>query len=477
MAKKKKEIWLCTECGEDSPKWFGKCPHCSAFNTLKIFNEAKIQTSDGKNYQSGVDLKTQEFLSKPTSGQVQRISTSISEVNRVLGGQEDEMGFFTGSVTLFGGHPGIGKSTLALQIFLNLLCDIPSSPLKQEAKKKTEAFYFSGEESFDQVFNRAKRINPKSDRKLLQQNIFSTNSLEDIMATIEKNRPAFVVIDSIQMVGMADTRFGSSVQIRENAEMIIKIAKSLGTTILLIGHVTKNDEIAGPKVLEHLVDTVLYLEGERNSELRLLRAPKNRFGSTLEVGIFEMQSSGLTELKNPVEFFLSERIHNTFGSVITMIRDGIRNFVLELQVLTVKTNFGQPRRTSHGVDLSKFHLLLAVVSKFTPFSCDEFDAYLNVIGGLKLKDPASDLAIVGAILSSRLEKEISADTVILGEVGLSGEIRRVVQVQARILELEKLGFKRVITPPLPAKNRPKTQNIEIIEVKSIGDFVRILFGR
>ncbi len=460
---KKKEVWLCSECGEDFTTHFGKCPNCGEFNTLKIFKESKIKTSDGKTCDVGIDLTTQD-IKEVKAQDIQRISTSMDEVNRVLGGMEEEMGFFPASVTLFGGHPGIGKSTLSLQIFLNLL------------HKDITSYYFSGEESFEQIFSRAKRLRKNTDKKLLQKNIFSTNSLEDIMATIEKNRPTFAIIDSIQMVGMADTRFGSASQIRENAEMIIKIAKSLGTTILLIGHVTKNDEIAGPKVLEHLVDTVLYLEGERNSELRLLRAPKNRFGSTLEVGIFEMQSAGLTEMKNPVDFFLSERTEESFGSVVTMIRDGIRNFVLELQVLTVKTNFGQPRRTSHGFDLSKFHLLLAVVSKFTPFSCDEYDSYLNVIGGLKLHDPAADLAIIGAILSSRLEKEIPADTVILGEVGLSGEIRRIAQVEARISELEKLGFKNVITPKLP-KSFDRERKIKIFEVKTIGDFVRLCFSK
>jgi DNA repair protein RadA/Sms len=278
------------------------------------------------------------------------------------------------------------------------------------------------------------------------------------------------------MVGLQDSRFGSVSQIRENAEVLLKLAKSTNTTILIIGHVTKNDELAGPKVLEHLVDVVLYLEGERNSELRLLRAPKNRFGSTLEVGVFEMRGAGLQALSNPAEFFLAERALDTQGSVITALRDGVRNFVLELQVLTVKTNFGQPRRTSHGFDLSKFHLLLAVVAKFTPFTCEQHDGYLNVIGGLRITDPAADLAIVAAVLSSRLEKEIPADTVVLGEVGLSGEVRRVQHLDARLVEIAKLGFTRVVCPKIP-KGLVIPKGLSVDPIKTVSQLLPVLFGK
>lgn len=455
MAKAKTQ-YLCTECGDAFSTWMGKCPSCGAFNTLKEFREPKLKQDGGQAVQSGVDLTLSENQAEAnTSGNVERLSVGKSEVDRVLGG-----GFFPGSLTLFGGHPGIGKSTLSLQIFLAL---------------KT-GFYFSGEESREQVLNRAKRLLDGTALDGLEERIFSTNSLEDIITTVQSQQPQFIVVDSIQMVGLQDSRFGSVSQIRENAEVLLKLAKSTNTTVLIIGHVTKNDELAGPKVLEHLVDVVLYLEGERNSELRLLRAPKNRFGSTLEVGVFEMRGAGLEALSNPAEFFLAERALDTQGSVITALRDGVRNFVLELQVLTVKTNFGQPRRTSHGFDLSKFHLLLAVVAKFTPFSCEQHDAYLNVIGGLRITDPAADLAIVAAVLSSRLEKEIPADTVVMGEVGLSGEVRRVQQLEARLTEVEKLGFKRVICPHLPNNiSIPKDLNVE--PIKTVSQLLPVLFGK
>lgn len=440
---KAKTQYVCQDCGESFPTWLGKCNNCGAFNTLKEFREAKVQ---GQAVKTGVDLATQTNTTQRSTNKP-RISTQIDEVDRVL-----NAGFFPGSVTLFGGHPGVGKSTLALQIFL----------------KTEQAIYFSGEESVDQVENRAKRLNGSS-----QNVVFSTNSLEDIITTITAQEPSFVVIDSIQMVGLQDSSFGTMSQIRENAEVLIKLAKSTGTTILIIGHVTKNDELAGPKVLEHLVDVVLYLEGDRNSELRLLRAPKNRFGSTLEVGIFEMAQSGLQEMTNPVEFFLGERSGEAHGSVVSSIRDGIRNFMLELQVLTVKTNFGQPRRTSHGFELSKFHLLLAVVAKFTPFGCGEHDAYLNVIGGLKINDPAADLAVVAAILSSRLEKEIPADTVVLGEVGLSGEVRRVPQLEARLQEMAKLGFKTAIVPASQKVKVPA--GLTTRPVKNVSEIINLLF--
>lgn len=448
MPKKLKNQYVCSDCGEVYPTWLGKCGNCGAFNTLKEFREAKIQ---GKEVKSGIDLSMQASKAK-THGTKERLSTNIDEVNRVLGG-----GFFPGSVTLFGGHPGIGKSTLALQIFL----------------QTENAIYFSGEESVDQVQNRANRLTKNTTPSA--GNIFSTNSLEDIVATIESKRPHFVVIDSIQMVGLQDSSFGTTSQIRENAELLIKLAKASGTTMLIIGHVTKNDELAGPKVLEHLVDVVLYLEGDRNSELRLLRAPKNRFGSTLEVGLFEMVSGGLQEMTNPVEFFLEARQGETHGSVITAVRDGVRNFMLELQVLTVKTNFGQPRRTSHGFDLSKLHLLLAVVAKFTPFGCAEYDTYLNVIGGLKITDPAADLAIVAATLSSRLEREIPADTIVIGEVGLSGEVRRVPQLEARLAEIKKLGFKTVIVPAVQKIKAPT--GLTVKPVKNVGEIINILFPK
>ncbi len=442
MAKQKTQF-LCSECGDVFPKWVGKCPSCGTFDSVKEFKEIGAGLGKGASVKiEGVDLAQSIDANTQKAGDLTRMETKISELDRVLGG-----GFFPGSFILFGGHPGIGKSTLSLQIFLAL----------------DNAIYFSGEESAEQVGHRAERL--KGGTAKNNNAIYSTNSLEDIVATIEKNKPKFVIIDSIQMVGSSTSNFGTISQIRENAETLLKVAKHLGVTVLVIGHVTKNDELAGPKVLEHIVDGVLYLEGDRNTELRILRSPKNRYGSTLEVGVFEMTGSGLQELNNPSEFFLAERAPDSTGSAITVVREGARNFLMEIQALTIKTNFGQPRRTSHGMDLSKFHLLLAVVSKFTPFKCHEYDAYLNVIGGLKVTDPASDLAICAAVLSSRAEKEIPADTVVFGEVGLSGEVRRVPQMEMRIREAEKLGFKRIICPKLGKGLASSTS--EIIEIRNI----------
>lgn len=453
---KKSQEFFCTECGETFAKWQGQCPNCQEWNTLKEWKEPKLsskssQKISGKNLTHDSGNFPENLLSRD------RISTTIEEVDRVLGG-----GFFPGSFVLFGGSPGVGKSTLALQMFLSI----------------TEAMYFSGEESREQVLHRAERLQKKSKKipEISADRVFSTHSLEDIIATITQQKPPVAIIDSIQMVGLEQTVFGSIAQVKENAEILLKLAKSTGTTIVIIGHVTKNDEIAGPRVLEHVVDTVLRLEGERNSEVRILRSPKNRFGSTLEVGVFEMRESGLTELKNPSEFFLNERAENSSGSAITVVREGSRNFLLEIQALTLKTNFGQPRRTSHGIDLSKFHLLLAVVSKFTPFGCGDYDAYLNIVGGIKVKEPATDLAIVAAILGSRLEKEIAADTIVLGEVGLSGEVRSVAQIESRLREAEKLGFKKAVVPKNSGKNI-SLSSLKITEVKTVFELVKVLFEK
>lgn len=445
MAKQKTQF-LCNECGDTFGKWFGKCPSCGTFGTVKEFRTPNISAE--KNLEKGVDLVSSSESGEKVLTRKDRILTKIDEVDRVLGG-----GFFPSSVVLLGGNPGVGKSTIACQIFLTT----------------ENAFYFSGEESREQIIARAVRIkkDPKTD------NIFSTNSLEDIVATLEKNHPPLAIIDSIQMIGTENSTFGSVNQIRENAEVLIRAAKSFGTAICLIGHVTKNDELAGPKVLEHLVDSVLYFSGEQNSEIRILRAVKNRFGSTAEIGVFEMCDRGLLELKNPSEFFLAERAENASGSAISVIREGARNFLLEIQVLTIKTNFVAPKRTARGINLNKLHLLCAVISKFTVFKMEGFDAYANVVGGMKIDDPAVDAAICAAILSSRAEREIAADTVIFGEVGLSGEIRHVGNFESRIKESEKLGFQKIICPRIPKKfDQKKFKNIKIIEIKNISELFR-----
>lgn len=473
MAKKKDITFLCKECGDDFSMWYGKCPSCGAFNSLAEFREAKIDV--GKTDKEGVDLVLEKGIGGKGQGvgTIDRLETGISEFDRVLGG-----GLFPGALILFGGHPGIGKSTLALQVFALV----------------EGSMYFSGEESQAQVMNRLQRLtqketlassslarvssDPNLDCPIKSGNdngkIFSTNSIEDVVMTVQKHKPPLVVIDSIQMIGREGGNFGSQTQIRENAEVLLKLAKTTGSVILLIGHVTKNDELAGPKVLEHLVDTVLYLEGDRNTDLRILKSPKNRFGSTMEVGVFQMQSQGLMALENPSEFFINQRLPGSHGSSITVVREGVRNFLLEIQALTIKTNFGNPRRTAHGVDISKLHLLLAVVSKFTPFKCYEYDTYLNVVGGMRVQDPASDLAICASIISSRLEQEIPADTILFGEVGLSGEVRSIPHIESRIHEAAKLGFKNIITPRIPKGVEIKGKT-EIHEVSSVGAIVKILW--
>ena len=446
--------YLCSECGETFSKWMGKCSSCNSWNTINEFKESKINAK-GKSSVRGIDLLTLKNENKSTikNHAHQRISTNITEVDRVLGD-----GFFPGSLILFGGSPGVGKSSLSLQVFANV----------------EGAFYFSGEESREQVLSRAKRMFPDVSHEIQNQsNIFATNSLEDLFETISKNKPVFVVVDSIQTISSESSSFGQVSQIRENAEALLKLSKSTGTSILVIGHVTKSDEIAGPKMLEHLVDAVLYLEGEKSSEIRILRSTKNRFGSTQEVGIFEMTGSGLKELKNPSEFFLSERADNAFGSVVSVVREGARNFLIEIQALTVKTNFGFPRRTAHGTDLSKLHLLLAVISKFTPFKCEASDVYLNVVGGLRIHEPSTDLAICSAILSSFVQKEVPADTIVLGEVGLSGEVRHVAALETRLREADKLGFRKAITPPLKSVSAPK--KLEVVEVRSVKELMSELF--
>lgn len=475
MAKKENQ-YLCSDCGDTFAKWFGQCPSCGAWNTLKEFREPKIQ-SKGKSMTTGLDLTKADKSKKTDASKRTKTPTGISEVDRVL-----ENGFFPGSVILFGGHPGIGKSTLAMQLFL----------------AADEALYFSGEESVDQVESRSERLSvipalelESSQKKnslntgsriksgmteeeyTMTERIFSTNSLEDIVATIQAQNPKLAIIDSIQMVGSESANMGQMQSIRENAEILVKTAKSTGTTILIIGHVTKSDEIAGPKVLEHLVDVVLYLEGERDTGLRILRTSKNRFGSTMEVGVFTMEQQGLLQIENPSEFFLSERPEHASGACISVVREGSRNFLLELQALTTKTNFGLPRRTSHGMDASKLHLLLAVLSKFTAFPADTLDAYVNVVGGMRIKDPATDLALCGAFLSSRANKPIDAETVVMGEVGLSGEVRSISFLENRLQEAERLGFKKAIVPAnkLP-KNLPK--KLEVVGIKHVGELLSLL---
>lgn len=449
---KKDTTYVCTECGNDFAKWSGQCAACGEWNTLKEFREAKSSKADGKKSQ-GLDLMMVE-IPESTQGK-EKFSSGISEVDRVL-----QEGFFPGSVMLLGGNPGVGKSTLALQLFL-----------QQEG-----AMYFSGEESREQVKARAKRLSEKTPHKTYHdtslQRIFSSHALEDILTTIQKHQPLLAVIDSIQMVGLSGAGLGNMQSIRENAELLVKVAKTTGTALIIIGHVTKNDEIAGPKILEHVVDGVLYFEGDNETGLRMLRASKNRFGSTHEVGVFEMVEEGLREVQNPSEYFLQQRPENSAGACISVVREGTRSFVIELQALTVKTNFGLPRRTSHGIDLSRVHLMLAVLSKFTAFPAESLDGYVNIVGGLRVKDPALDLALCAAFLSSRNNKPLPATTIVLGEVGLSGEIRSVGNLQQRLEESARLGFSQAYIPFHNRETIKAPKGMELVKLHNVGDLLK-----
>lgn len=353
-----------------------------------------------------------------------RLKTDIGEMDRVLGG-----GFMEDSVVLLVGDPGIGKSTLTVQV-----CD--------RMAESRSVLYFSGEESVGQITSRAKRLNLKN-----PISIVNANSLEAILATIDAERPGFVVIDSIQVIGSEEiaSQSGSISQIRYVAEQLMQVAKSRKIPILLIGHVNKDGQLAGPQVLTHLVDTVLYLEGDNFHQFRLLRATKNRFGAVDEVGVFNMEERGLTEVKNPSALFLEGRAENPIGSVIVPVMEGTRAFLVEVQALTNYTQFGYPKRTSSGFDINRLNIIIAALNRYANLKLDSSDVFVNVVGGLKLAEPAADLAIAMAIASSKLQKSLPPDLAVMGEVGLSGEIRAVSQPKKRVKEAEKLGFKQILS--------------------------------
>lgn len=417
---KLKQIYICTKCGAESPKWSGQCMQCHSWNTLveDVINVGKKEKSI-----KHIAIKPTIHLSDMHFKEV-RLKTDISELDRVLGG-----GFMQDSVVLLVGDPGIGKSTLTIQI-----CD-------QMAKNRT-VLYFSGEESVQQIAGRAKRLSLKN-----PISIVNVNSLEAIIATIESEKPGFVVIDSIQVMGSEDLpgQSGSISQVRYVAEKLMQVAKSQKIPILLIGHVTKDGQLAGPQVLTHLVDTVLYLEGNNYHQFRLLRSTKNRFGAIDEVGVFNMEEKGLIEVKNPSALFLDGRAESPIGSVIVPILEGTRTFLVEVQALTSYTQFGYPKRTASGFDINRLNIIIAVLNRYANMKLDSSDVFVNVVGGLKLSEPAADLAVAMAIVSSKLQKPLPSDLAVMGEVGLSGEIRNVAQAKKRIKEAEKLGFKQILS--------------------------------
>ncbi len=423
-----KTIYLCQNCSHESNNWTGKCPSCSAWNSL---HEETIKVPDKKSKLSSTPRDTKIEAQKPLNlsavkGQVSRIKTNILEFDRVMGA-----GIVPGSITLLSGEPGIGKSTLTLQIANNIA-------------KLGQVLLISGEESVEQISQRAQRL------KTTEANLKALNefNLETIIETIKEEKPLLAIIDSIQVINSCDlpSQSGSVNQVRYCTERLMELAKQTNIAIILIGHVTKSGDLAGPRVLEHLVDTVLHLEGDRFHQFRILKTAKNRFGSASEVGIFEMGENGLDEVKNPSEQFLEGRKEDSIGSAIAVAIEGTRPFLIEVQALVSTSPFGYPKRTANGFDLNRLQILIAVLEKYGKLNLQNQDVFVNIVGGIKLNEPAADLAVLMAIASSFLKKPLPKNSSIFGEVGLSGELRKVSHMEKRLKESEKLGLKNCISP-------------------------------
>ena len=412
--------FICSNCGYESLRWLGKCPECESWNT---FTEEIIETGSRKpsGYKGTINIKK---INELENAEKDRIVTGISELDRVLGG-----GFIPGSVVLLGGDPGIGKSTLAMQA---------------ASKINNKVLYVTGEESTAQIKTRASRLGIKSENFF----VLSETDLNIILAAINSLSPSLVVIDSIQTIYRSelDNSPGTIIQIRECSALLMDIAKKNNISILIVGHVTKEGFIAGPKVLEHMVDTVIQFEGEFHHSFRILRAQKNRFGSTNEIGIFEMHEDGLTEVKNPSEVFLNRRENEISGSAITSSIEGTRPILLEVQALVTPSNFGNPQRVATGFDYRRLSILLAVLEKRNGFRLSANNVFLNMAGGVKIDEPAVDLAVCCSIASSLTDKVINSKTVLVGEVGLGGEVRSVNHIEKRLQEAEKLGFEKILIP-------------------------------
>ena len=451
MAKTKKTVFFCQNCGFESTKWLGQCPECKEWNT---FTEEVITPLSQKKEKELKNIET-HTLSEITVDAKQRQSTGMEEFDRVLGS-----GIVSGSLILVGGDPGIGKSTLLLQTCRNL------------SQTDTRLLYISGEESLQQIKIRADRMGDFTNNLAF---LCETN-LSIIDSVIRRTKPDVVIIDSIQTMynEAVASAPGSVSQVRESTSVLMQLAKGLDITIFVVGHVTKEGVVAGPRVLEHMVDTVLYFEGDRHASYRILRSVKNRFGSTDEIGVFEMVTEGLREVKNPSEFMLEGRSADGSGSVVACAMEGTRPLLLETQALVTRSNFGMPRRTSAGVDYNRVNLLMAVLEKRLGYRLGDFDAYVNIAGGIRLNEPAVDLAICMALVSSFKDITIDRETVLFGEVGLGGEVRAVSMADQRIREAKKLGFKRVIMPISNARNIKEVPNFEVIGVSTVKEAVEKL---
>lgn len=451
MAKGKKSVFFCQNCGHEENKWLGQCPMCKEWNT---FVEEPVSFSKSASAKLIKDAEV-VALKHVETDQEERIKTKIEELDRVLGG-----GIVPGSLLLVGGDPGIGKSTLLLQVCQRLCED------------KHQVLYISGEESLKQIKLRANRMGEFTEDLLL---LCETN-LEIVKNVIQKRKPEVVIIDSIQTMYSEEVASapGSVSQVRESTNVFMQLAKGLGISIFIVGHVTKEGTVAGPRVLEHMVDTVLYFEGDRHASYRILRGVKNRFGSTNEIGVFEMRQNGLVEVENPSEFMLNGKPENASGSVAACSMEGTRPILIEIQALVCSSNFGMPRRTAAGTDYNRVNLLMAVLEKRVGIHLSNYDAYVNIAGGIKMNEPAVDLGIVMAIVSSYKNQPIDEKTIVFGEVGLSGEVRAVNMPEQRVAEAKKLGFTTCIMPEVSREVVKNIKGIKIIGVKTINEALQVL---
>lgn len=452
---KSKSVFFCSNCGQESPKWLGQCPGCGEWNTMV---EEKVAAKATKSSRRGLISPTSRpvKIDEVETSEEARIKMPSTELNRVLGG-----GLVAGSLTLIGGEPGIGKSTLLLQNILSM--------------RKRRVLYISGEESATQLKLRADRIGkPGADVFILCE-----TSLDAIFSHIENTKPQLVVVDSIQTMESTDIESapGSVSQVRECAAAFLRYAKQSGTPVLLVGHINKEGSIAGPKVLEHIVDTVLQFEGDRQFLYRILRAVKNRFGSTSEIGIYEMVQNGLREVKNPSEMLLSQNRDEVMSGIsIGVTIEGVRPFLVEVQALVSTAAYGTPQRSVTGYDQRRLNMLLAVLEKRAKFRLSQKDVFLNIAGGMKVTDPALDMSVVAAVMSSNFDISIPADYAFAGEVGLSGEIRTVTRIEQRVAEARKLGFKRIFIPKGNLKGIKTDKDIDIIETGRVEELFRAIFG-
>ena len=456
---KSKSVFYCTECGNETAKWAGRCPACGAWNTI-VEQENVSKTSRSK----GSAGRTTPFyavkavpLTEIDTDKEIRFSTGMGELDRVLGG-----GAVKGSLVLVGGAPGIGKSTLMLQICQSLC-------------RFSKVLYVSGEESVSQLKMRAKRLGVQSDQLF----VLSETALEDVLASVEAEKPDVLIVDSIQTLCShdMDSAPGSIAQVKECTMALMQLAKGQDITVFVIGHINKEGSIAGPKVLEHMVDCVLSFEGDQHMTYRILRAAKNRFGATNEIGVFEMMSGGLEEVENPSQMLLSGRPDGAPGTCVTCVMEGVRPVLAEIQALLAPAAYGTSRRSSNGFDYNRAAMLLAVLEKRGSLKVSQCDAYINIIGGLTLDEPAADLAAILALASSYLDRAIPTEVAAIGEVGLTGELRSVNHLEQRLAEVHRLGFQKCVIPRRKGRPLPAYPDLEILEVGNIGEAIRAVLGK